>query len=170
MCPDGGERGGPQDKGLVSAWPADDLATLVFCLRGSQVLLIEKKRGLGAGKVNGPGGKLEPGESAADCARREVAEETGLIVGAVSARGELRFAFADGYRLRVFVFVSSDTEGSPHPTDEADPFWCERDAIPFERMWADDRLWLDRVLAGASVDGALDFDGDTLLAYHVSYR
>ena len=27
-----------------------------------EVLLIRKKRGLGAGKINGPGGKIDPGE------------------------------------------------------------------------------------------------------------
>lgn len=151
-------------------WPADHLATLVFCLCDNRILLIEKKRGLGAGKVNGPGGKLDPGETAAACAVREVAEETGVAVHALDARGELRFRFADGYRLRVFVFVSTDFSGEPHATDEADPFWCARDRIPFARMWADDRLWLERVLDGAIVDGTLDFDGDTLGQYQLSYR
>lgn len=40
------------------------LATLMFVIdeaRG-EVLLIRKKRGLGAGKINGPGGKIDPGK------------------------------------------------------------------------------------------------------------
>ena len=155
---------------VFGVWPADHLATLVFCLRDSDILLIEKKRGLGAGKVNGPGGKLDPGETPDDCAVREVFEETGVRVHALDARGELRFRFADGYRLRVFVFVSTDFSGTPHATDEADPFWCARAEIPFARMWADDRLWLARVLDGGTVDGELAFDGDALGQYHLSYR
>jgi hypothetical protein len=53
------------------SWKAKDLATLLFVVQGGQVLLIRKKRGLGAGKINGPGGRLEPGESPeCSCARR----------------------------------------------------------------------------------------------------
>ena len=44
-------------------WQASERATLLFVIRDGQVLLIDKKRGLGAGKVNGPGGHIEPGES-----------------------------------------------------------------------------------------------------------
>ena len=55
-------------------WQPQDIATLTFVFDGSEVLLIEKKRGLGAGKVNAPGGRLEPGESITECAVREVRE------------------------------------------------------------------------------------------------
>ena len=58
-----------------STWTPKDTATLLFVLRGDEVLLIRKKRGLGAGKYNGPGGRLEPGETALACAVREVEEE-----------------------------------------------------------------------------------------------
>ena len=60
-----------------STWTPTDYATLTFILREGQVLLIRKKRGLGAGKINGPGGKLEKNESLAECAVREVQEEVG---------------------------------------------------------------------------------------------
>ena len=33
----------------------------MFVVQGGKILLIRKKRGIGAGKVNGPGGKFEPG-------------------------------------------------------------------------------------------------------------
>ena len=51
---------------------------ILFVLDGDQILLIDKKRGLGHGKVNGPGGRLEPGESAYQAAVRETREEVGL--------------------------------------------------------------------------------------------
>ena len=37
--------------------------TLLLLERGNQVLLGNKKRGFGAGKANGFGGKVEPGET-----------------------------------------------------------------------------------------------------------
>ena len=45
-----------------STWQGEMLATLMFIIQDGRILLIEKKRGLGAGKINGPGGKIEPGE------------------------------------------------------------------------------------------------------------
>ena len=44
------------------------------------VLLIEKRRGLGEGWYNGPGGKCEAGETPRECAARETREEVGLEV------------------------------------------------------------------------------------------
>jgi 8-oxo-dGTP diphosphatase len=35
---------------------AEDGATLLFAIRDNPVLCIRKKHGLGAGKINGPGG------------------------------------------------------------------------------------------------------------------
>jgi len=57
-----------------SSWRAVDRATLTFVTEGSRLLLIRKKRGLGAGKINGPGGRLEQGETPLACAIREVEE------------------------------------------------------------------------------------------------
>lgn len=57
-----------QDRSSGFQWPAqwtpDILATLMFVVQDGKILLIRKKRGIGAGKVNGPGGKFEPGETA----------------------------------------------------------------------------------------------------------
>lgn len=42
------------------------LATLCYLLKDDQVLLAMKKRGFGEGKWNGPGGKVEKGETGDD--------------------------------------------------------------------------------------------------------
>ena len=53
--------------------------TLVFPIdEQNRILLGRKKRGFGAHKYNGFGGKLEAGESFRDCAIRELFEESGL--------------------------------------------------------------------------------------------
>ena len=44
-----------------ASWQPQVRATLLFVIKEGQVLLIHKKRGLGQGKVNGPGGKIEAG-------------------------------------------------------------------------------------------------------------
>ena len=58
-----------------SRWRPVDRATLTFIVKEGEILLIRKKRGLGAGKINGPGGRVEPDETILDCAIREVQEE-----------------------------------------------------------------------------------------------
>src|SRR5690606_35719932 len=47
---------------------------------GTEVLLGRKKFGLGEGNLVGPGGKLDPGESPADAAVREVFEEVSISI------------------------------------------------------------------------------------------
>ena len=66
-----------------SQWQAKDPATLVFVFRDDEVLLINKKTGLGKGKVNGPGGKVDPGETPEKAAIRECQEELAITVKAI---------------------------------------------------------------------------------------
>ena len=148
-------------------WQPQRRATLLFVIRDGQVLLIEKKRGLGAGKVNGPGGHIEDGESPLACAVREVEEELGVIPLGVRSCGELRFQFADGLALLVYVFRADGCRGEPQESEEAAPFWARLDAIPFDRMWADDRIWFPWMLRREPFDGRFTFDGDTLLDFEL---
>ncbi|MCX7819119.1 MAG: 8-oxo-dGTP diphosphatase [Kiritimatiellae bacterium] len=150
-----------------SGWVPRERATLMLVRRDGALLLIEKKRGLGAGKVNAPGGRVEPGESEADAAVRETMEEVGVRPLAPEYRGRLRFQFTDGFSIEAAIFVSGSAEGGAVETAEARPFWTPIEAIPYERMWADDPLWLPKVLAGETVDGRFVFDGDQMLAYEV---
>lgn len=148
------------------SWKPDERATLCFVLRGDEVLLIRKKRGLGAGKINGPGGRIEPGETPLACAIRETREELGITPTNVSARGELRFQFSDGHRLHGYVFAARGFEGDPIETDEAAPLWTPTSRIPYEEMWADDRLWFPHMLRERWFDGRFLFDSSTDAMLH----
>ena len=78
-------------------WQAKDPATLVFVVRDGQVLLINKKTGLGKGKINAPGGKVEQDEGPEACAIRECREELQITVSNLQYCGQHRFQFVDGY-------------------------------------------------------------------------
>ncbi|MBM4357544.1 MAG: 8-oxo-dGTP diphosphatase [Deltaproteobacteria bacterium] len=151
-----------------SCWTPKDVATLLFVVRGDEVLLIRKKRGLGAGKFNGPGGRLEPGETPLACAIREVEEELCITPREVEPCGELSFQFVDGYALHAHLFRADAYEGRPTETDEATPHWFPIEELPFDEMWQDDKLWLPRVLARESVRGWFVFDGDAMLWHRLS--
>lgn len=150
-----------------SAWTPTQRASLCFVIRDGRILLIHKKRGLGAGKVNGPGGRIEAGESALDAARRETIEEVGVTPTGLAHAGELHFQFVDGYGLHCAVFTASGLEGELIETDEAAPFWTAVEAIPFDDMWTDDRHWIPWMLAGRRFRGYFCFDGDRMLAGRV---
>ncbi|MFP4642998.1 MAG: 8-oxo-dGTP diphosphatase [Spirochaetales bacterium] len=148
-------------------WEPKETAVLCFIRDGEDLLLIEKKRGLGQGKINGPGGRIEPGESAENAAVRETWEEVGLTPKDLTRVAELSFQFADGYGLHCTVFFSNSYSGTLRETEEAAPFWCRVSNIPYDRMWADDRHWLPMVLNGARIDGKFTFDGDEMLSCRI---
>jgi mutator protein MutT len=145
-------------------------ANLCFIIKDGKVLLIRKKRGLGAGKINAPGGKLEPGETARDAAIRETREEVGVTPLHLEERGFLRFQFTDGYSLSCAVFVARDFEGELIETDEATPQWCGLDAVPYHEMWADDFEWLPEVLAGGTFTGSFVFENESMLEKDVRFH
>jgi 8-oxo-dGTP diphosphatase len=144
-------------------WLPREEAVLCFIKESDRLLLILKKRGLGAGKINAPGGRIEDGETPVEAAIRETEEEILVRPLNLELRGELSFVFTDGYSLRVYVFLADGFEGTPGATEEADPFWCPLNEIPFDRMWEDDRHWLPKVLSGEHPIGRFIFDGDTML-------
>jgi len=150
-----------------ASWKPVDLATLVFTVCDDRMLLILKKRGLGAGKINAPGGRTEPGETSDACAIREVQEELVITPKQVEHIGENRFQFVDGYSIHVQVYRAGGYTGEPTETDEAVPHWFALDAIPYERMWEDDRLWVPHVLERRAFSGRFIFDDDRMLDHAI---
>lgn len=144
-------------------WEPEVRATLMFVIQDGKILLIHKKRGFGKGKINGPGGKLEPGETSMACAIRETQEELCITPTGVDFAGDLFFQFADGLSIRGYVFTATGYEGEPAETDEAIPLWVTLEKIPFDRMWEDDSTWFPYMLSGCRFSAHYIFDGDHML-------
>ncbi len=143
-------------------WEGEMLATIVFIIKDGRILLIEKKRGLGAGKINGPGGKIDAGETALEAAVRETQEELMVTPHAPRKLGELRFSMSDCPDILCHVYRADDFSGTPTETDEAVPVWTALDEIPYHRMWEDDRHWLPLLLNEQSFLGRFVFEQDRL--------
>ena len=146
-----------------TAWVGEMPATIVFIVKDGQILLIEKKRGLGAGKINGPGGKIETGETPLEGAIRETQEELLITPHAPRKLGELRFSMSHCPDILCHVYRADDFTGTPTETEEAVPVWTALDAIPYDRMWEDDRHWLPLLLDERSFLGRFVFEGESMM-------
>ncbi len=143
------------------------LLTLVMITKDDQILLGMKKRGFGAGRWNGFGGKLEQGETLEEAAIRETQEECGVTPINLQEIGVLDFEFAGNPEiLEVHIYKTDEYEGKPEETEEMLPKWFKTEEIPYKDMWADDTYWLPLLLKGVEFKGYFLFgENDTVLEH-----
>ncbi len=146
--------------------------TICFIRNASRVLLAMKKRGFGAGRWNGYGGKVHDGEDIKTAARRELQEEAGLTAQNLEPVGILEFRFKSEPKeiLEAHIFNVGSFEGEPHETEEMKPRWFTVENIPYEQMWSADRHWLPLLLDGRKFRGRffyLDEASDVIIEKHL---
>jgi 8-oxo-dGTP diphosphatase len=143
--------------------------TLCFLLRdtpggGHEVMLGLKKTGFGAGKIVGLGGHVEPGESDAEAACREVQEEAGVTVLQEDLRdaGVVEFVFParPEWNMSTRLFVTRRWQGEPSESAEIAPEWFDTASLPVERMWQDADHWVPAALSGAQIDVVIVLNDD----------
>ncbi|KAI0371310.1 hypothetical protein BV20DRAFT_965497 [Pilatotrama ljubarskyi] len=148
-----------------------------------KVLLGFKKRGFGMGLWNGFGGKVDPGETPAQAAVRELEEEAG-ITASLKQCGTLFFV-VEGVdtAFNISVFSAYEYQGTVTETDEMRPEWFsiqhsllpprnplttidhggkpqELPPVPLDKMWADDEFWMPLMFARRYFVGRADFGAD----------
>jgi 8-oxo-dGTP pyrophosphatase MutT (NUDIX family) len=95
-------------------------AASVALLHKGKVLLIQRARAPWDGAWSLPGGRLEPGETAEDCAARELHEELGLRVYALRPLAKL--LLGEGRKSRLQVYGTEAFEGEITPNEEIAAF------------------------------------------------
>lgn len=127
------------------------LATLCYVKRAGKTLMVHRIKKAGdmhAGKWNGLGGKLEPGETPEECALREIREESGLTVTRLDLKGLLTFpAFSDNEDWYAFVFVGREFDGELIDSPEGILEWIDDSRLYNLNLWEGDRIflpWLER--------------------------
>ena len=141
------------------------LLTLCIVHQHPKVLLGMKKRGFGAGRWNGFGGKVAKGETIEDAAKREMQEEAGIELKNLDKVGIIEFEFQGNQEiLEVHIFRSDNFSGEPTESEEMKPLWFNVDEIPFKVMWPDDIHWMPLFLSGKKFKGKFLFgESDTIL-------
>lgn len=100
------------------------------------------------GKYNGLGGKMLPGEDVAACMVREIREEAGVEVTAMTLRGTVNWT---GFGPKAedwlgFVFLVTAFTGTPAAANEEGPLeWVPLDRLMSLPMWEGDRHFLPLV-------------------------
>lgn len=138
-----------------------------------EVLIGLKKTGFGAGLINSPGGKLEPGETPAQAAARELTEETGMTVDLADLvpAADIVFRFPDVPEwpdLRLHGFTATTFTGEPQETAEIAATWTPERDIPYNQMWEDTQLWLPKALAGEFVTMDFTYAGRNKVAEYAT--
>jgi len=95
----------------------------VLVWHDGKVLLGRRRGAHGSSSWSFPGGHLEHGESWADCARREVHEETGLELEALEFAAVTNDVFADEGKHYVTIFMQAQAGSSEVELKEPDK--CE---------------------------------------------
>ena len=94
--------------------------------RDDQLLITRRTKGVHlAGMWEFPGGKCVPGESLAECAEREVAEELGITVTAERPRAVIQFIYPERH-VRLHPFDCRYRSGEPQAIGCAEWRWVTR--------------------------------------------
>lgn len=96
----------------------------VCIVKDNKVLLGKRLNSHGAGEWAFPGGHLEFGETLAECAQREVAEETGLVIGNIR-RGPYTqdFFLSQNKHYITIIMIADYVSGVPTVLE---PHKCEQ--------------------------------------------
>ena len=97
------------------------------------------------GKWNGLGGKIEKGESPEDAVKREILEESGLIISSPTLRGHIVFPdFNNGEDFFMFIFTTKQYQGQLiKDCPEGELQWVNNEDIPMLNMWEGDYYFFD---------------------------
>jgi 8-oxo-dGTP pyrophosphatase MutT (NUDIX family) len=138
-------------------------ATICFLVKNGQVILAKKKSRVGAGFYNGYGGKLEEGETLAECAKRETYEECGIQIelDQTELAAVIDFYAGENPQFSCHIFIAKDWKGEGFESDEmGPPEVFSLDALPYDQMLAGDRLWFERIMKGERFKGILRYSAD----------
>ena len=148
------------------------LATLCYVKHNGKTLMlhrVKKVNDLHAGKWNGLGGKLEPGESPEQCIIREVREEAGLEIVSPRYHGLLIFADFAGDDWFVWVFTADEFSGDLIESSEGYLKWIPDEEVTSLNLWPSDQIFLPWLKAGKIFSARFQYHGEEMFGHEVAF-
>jgi len=131
---------------------------------------IKKENDMHAGKWNGLGGKLEPGETPEECAIREIYEESGLKVKNLTLKGIITFpGFYDQEDWYTFLFMINDFEGQLIDSPEGHLQWIPDHHLLDLNLWPGDRIFIPWLEQPAFFSGKFVYQEGQLIEHDVVF-
>ena len=125
---------------------------------------IKKEKDLNRDKWVGIGGKFEDKESPEECNRREVFEETGLILKNAEYRGIVTFVSDKWETEYMHIFYSDSFSGEIKECDEGVLEWVKKEKLYSLPIWEGDKIFLNLLEKDTPFFSLkLEYTGDTLL-------
>lgn len=126
--------------------------TLCYIEKDGAYLMLHRTKKENDGNHNkwiGVGGHCEENESPDECIRREVLEETGLVLHQLSYRGLVTFV-SDLYEGEyMHIFTSTAFSGLISACDEGELLWVQKTQVPSLPIWEGDRIFLNLLAENA---------------------
>ena len=131
---------------------------------------IKKENDIHKNKWNGLGGKLEPGESPEDCVKREVFEESGLIIESPNLHGVITFPKFDGIDdWIVFVYTANNFDGNLIECDEGKLDWVSDDQLLNLNLWEGDKIFIPWLTQNKFFSAKFIYEKKKLINYDVIF-
>ena len=150
------------------------LSTLCYIKKGNKTLFlhrIKKEDDIHDGKWVGLGGKIEAGETPEECVKREVLEESGLIIETPIMKCFITFpGFDNGEDFYVFLFEASKFSGELlKESPEGKLKWIRNEKITDLNLWEGDRIFFEWMNRGKHFSGKLAYDNEKLITKDVIF-
>jgi len=148
------------------------LATLCYVKQSGNTLMlhrVKKANDIHAGKWNGLGVKLEPGESPEQCVIREVREEAGLEIVCPRYHGLLIFADFAGDDWFVWVFTAEEFSGDLIESNEGHLKWIPNGEVTSLNLWPSDLIFLPWLDTGKIFSARFQYHGDEMFGHEVAF-
>lgn len=149
------------------------LATLCYVKDGSNTLMLHRVKRDGdfhKGKWNGLGGKFEAHETPEDCVKREVWEESGLVIDHLNYHGLILFSNFNHDDWYVWVYSADQFHGQliEDPV-EGHLHWIPDDEVESLNLWPSDHIFLPWLKEPRVFSAHFRFDVDKFLDHSVTF-